>query len=725
MRRIESACALLALSFLIIACSDSNISSSDGLVSGLDTRSSNPGCEIPDPPNATTAVTLQRVFTNLIFDAPVLLKQSPNNTDRWYVVEQGGVIYTFLSDDASSSIFVDMSGQVLYSGEQGLLGMAFHPHFVTNNYLYVYYSASSPQRSVISRFAANDDLSVDPASELVIMEIDQPYSNHNGGNIEFGPDGYLYIGLGDGGSGGDPLNHAQNPDTLLGSMLRIDVDNPTTPGIKEYSSPADNPYVGGSGLDEIYAIGLRNPWRWSFDRVSGNLVLGDVGQGDLEEVDVIVSGGNYGWRCFEGTAVYETSAGCNDTYIPPIYEYDHAQGLSITGGFVYRGNLIPSLAGSYVFSDYYPGPIWALSNPYTTPVVSELINNSTTASSYISSFAQDADGELYAISRVDGFIYMLVPDTPGSANSFPTLLSQTGCVNASDPTQMAEGLIPYEINAPFWSDGAMKSRYFAIPDNSTISIELDGEWKFPDNSVMVKNFRLNDELVETRLLVKHRDGNWAGYSYEWNEAQTDASLVLDGKTKQINGQSYVYPSTSECMSCHTTVAGTVLGLETRQVNRGMLYPSTGITANQIVTLNHIGLFSPGVTDPDSLPVLTDPTEFSALIRDRARAYLYTNCSQCHRFGGPTNVTLDFNITTPDTDMNICELTPSYNIAGANHILSPGDANDSTLYHRLNCRESVDGCAAGDEMPPLGSTVVDSAGVSLIESYIQNLTTCSE
>jgi uncharacterized repeat protein (TIGR03806 family) len=724
MGRIGAAFALLSLPFLIVACSDSSSRSPEGLVSGLDTRSSNPSCEISSQPNATTDVTLKRVFTNLIFDAPVLLKQWPINSG-WYVVEQGGVIHTFLGDDASSSIFADISSQVLYSGEQGLLGMAFHPDFITNNYLYVYYSASSPLRSVISRFTANDGLSIDPASELVIMEIDQPYGNHNGGNIEFGPDGYLYIGLGDGGSSGDPLNHGQNPDTLLGSMLRIDVDNPTVPGIQEYSSPSDNPYVGSSGLDEIYAIGLRNPWRWSFDRVSGNLVLGDVGQGALEEVDVIVNGGNYGWRCFEGSAEYDTSAGCDDTYIPPIYQYGRADGRSITGGFVYRGKLIPSLVGTYVFSDYYPGPIWALSNPYTNPVISELVDNSTTAASYISSFAQDVDGELYAVSRVDGIIYMLIPDTPESTNSFPTLLSQTGCVNELDSTQMAEGLIPYEINAPFWSDGAVKSRYFAIPDNSTISIELDGDWKFPDNSVFVKNFELDDKLVETRLLVKHRDGNWAGYSYEWNEAQTDASLVLDGKTKQINGQSYVYPGSSQCMSCHTTVAGTVLGLETRQVNRLMRYPSTGITANQIVTLNYIGLFNPELTAPDSLPILTDPADVSASIRDRARAYLYTNCSQCHRFGGPTNVTLDFNITTPDTDMNICEFTPSHNIAGASYILSPGDTRNSTLYHRLNCREAVDGCVASDQMPPLGSTVVDSEGVSLIESYIQSLMTCPQ
>ncbi len=707
---------------LIYGCSDSNNRSSEDVVSGLLTRPANPGCEIPDPPDGTTAVTLQRVFSNLSFSAPVLLKQSPNNADRWYVVEQGGIIRTFLSNDLSATIFADISGQVLNAGEQGLLGMAFHPDFATNKYLYVYYSANSPRRSVISRFTANDDLTIDASSELVILEVAQPYSNHNGGYIEFGADGYLYIGLGDGGSGGDPDNYAQDPNTLLGSMLRIDVDNPADPGVQEYSNPADNPYVGSSSLDEIYAIGLRNPWRWSFDRLTGDLVLGDVGQGALEEVDVIVNGGNYGWRCYEGTAAYNTS-GCSDSYIPPIFEYGRSQGRSITGGFVYRGSLIPSLVGSYVFSDYYPSPIWALSNPYSSPAVSDLIDDTTTAGSYISAFAEDADGELYAVSRVDGLIYKLVPDTTAPVSSFPTLLSQTGCVEASDPTQMAEGLIPYQINAPFWSDGADKSRYFAIPDDATITIEADGEWSFPNNSVTVKNFRLNDKLVETRLLVRHRDGSWAGYSYEWNDLQTDASLVLDGKTRDIDGQTYIYPSTSECMSCHTAIAGTVLGLENRQVNRDFAYPSTGVTANQMVTLNHIGMFSNELSDPDSLPVLTNPADLAASIDDRARAYLYTNCSQCHRFDGPTNVTLDFDITTADADMNICEETPSHNITAASYILAPGDANDSTLYHRLNCRDGVGSCVAGDAMPPLGSTLVDSAGVSLIESYINSLLTC--
>jgi len=723
MCKIRFISLLLVTVFITTACNSSNDNHSEDAVSGLLTRPNNPSCEIPNPPNSTTAVTLERVFPDLSFNAPILLNQSPNNSNRWYVVEQGGTIHTFLSDYTSATIFADISGQVLNSGEQGLLGMAFHPNYASNNYVFVYYSSNSAQRSVISRFTANDDLSIDASSELVILEVDQPYSNHNGGHIEFGADGYLYIGLGDGGNGGDPLNHAQNPNTLLGSMLRIDVDNPTTPGVLEYSNPSDNPYVGNNGLDEIYAIGLRNPWRWSFDRLSGQLVLGDVGQGALEEVDVIVNGGNYGWRCYEGTSIYDTSSGCNGIYIPPIYEYDHSLGKAITGGYVYRGNLIPALVGAYIFTDYYPGPIWALSNPYTSTVVSDLINNSITSSSYISSFAEDSVGELYAISRVDGYIYKLVPDTTSPDNNFPTQLSQTGCVESSDATQMAEGLISYEINAPFWSDGALKNRYFALPDNSTITIEQDGEWTFPNNSVVVKNFRLNDTLVETRLLVKHSDGSWGGYSYEWNESQTDASLVLNGKTKMIKGQEYIFPSASECMECHTAIAGTVLGLETRQMNRDYLYLSTGIAANQIVTLNHIGMFDSNVVDASNLDVLTHPADANTSIGDRARAYLYTNCSQCHRLGGPTNVALDFNITVPEADMNVCEAIPSYNISSAGYILSPGDANDSTLYHRLSCRDGIGNCVNGDQMPPLGSTVVDNTGISLIEKYIKNMVAC--
>ena len=691
---------------------------------GLTSRPLNISCSIPQPPATSSLLALTRAFSSLSFNKPVALRQSPTNTDRWYVLEQEGVIRTFLSGDSSSTVFANLTGPVSYYGEMGLLGIAFHPDFVSNGYIYLYYSgndngAPTHHESRISRFTLTSETQLDISSEQVILRVGQPYDNHNGGNILFGPDGYLYIGLGDGGNGGDPNNNAQNINTLLGKMLRIDVDNPA--GGNQYSSPATNPYVGISGLDEIFAIGLRNPWRWSFDRTGGQLIAGDVGQGSWEEIDIITNDGNYGWRCYEGNEVFDSS--CSITQTPPIHAYDHSVGFSVTGGYVYRGSAIPSLVGSYVFSDYGTGPIWVMTDPYGTPSVNELISNSTTNATFASSFAEDNNGELYVLSFTDGSIYRIEPDTGIPSGSFPTLLSETGCVNPADPTQMAQGMIPYEINAPFWSDGIVKDRWFAVPDGSTITVENNGDWSFPNNSVTVKNFRLNNKLIETRLLVKHDDGSWAGYSYEWNDAETDASLVLNGKSKDINGQSYIYPSSAQCMFCHTQVSGFALGPETRQLNRDKTYASTGINANQLSTLNHIGIFSQPLDDPAALPKLAEPTNTSASLQDRARAYLYTNCAQCHRQGGPTNVALEFNITTVNADMNVCNVAPSYNINGANYILSPGNASDSSLYHRMNCRTGNTDCYADDQMPPIGSAIVDSTGANLLSDWINSLSNC--
>jgi glucose/arabinose dehydrogenase len=374
------------------------------------------------PAAAFNGITLTRVFSSLSFTAPVLLLQHPTNTDRWYVVEKTGYIQTFLTNDGSATEFADLTGSVSTdpgsnSDERGLLGMTFHPNFASNNYVYVYYSTNAvPLRgspsgteahdSVVVRYTATSATSLDLNSGVEIISIAQPWANHNGGHIVFSTDGYLYIGTGDGGDGGDPLDNAQNTSSLLGKMLRIDVD-----GASPYASPNDNPYVGIAGLDEIYAIGLRNPWRWSFDRTTGNLVAGDVGQNAWEEVDIIVNGGNYGWRCREGNNNYNTS-GCNDTYTPPIFEYDHDMntmpgGFSITGGYVYRGSNIPGLNGSYLFADYVAGRIWRLESPYGTPVFSDLSGSSTGL--FISSFAEDANGEIYVIDLGGGTISRIDP----------------------------------------------------------------------------------------------------------------------------------------------------------------------------------------------------------------------------------------------------------------------------------------------------------------------------
>ena len=699
-------------------------------ISGLPSRPANSTCEIADAPVLSSSIQLTRVFNSLSFGLPTVLLQSPVNTDRWYVAEQfSGQIKTFLSGDSATTTFADLSSLLAsdaFRNEAGLLGVAFHPNYAINKYVFVYYSATKisggaavDHQSVIARFTATSDTSLNLTSRLEIMRIDQPYENHNGGNMVFGNDGYLYIGMGDGGSGGDPDNYAQNNSSLLGKMLRIDVDNPANGN--NYSSPGDNPYVGVSGLDEIYATGLRNPWRWSFDRLNGNLMLGDVGQSNREEIDIITNGGNYGWRCYEGFASFNT-AGCapQNTYVDPIYDYGRGVGQSITGGFVYRGSAIPALYGSYIYTDFYPGPIWTLSDPTgASPVNASLISTNF----QISSFAEDANGEIYVVGFNNGQIYRIDPATGGGTGNFPDLLSETGCIDGATPLQMAAGLVPYEINAPFWSDGVVKDRWMALPDGATITIEADNDWTFPVNSVLVKNFNLNGTRIETRLLVRHADGDWGGYSYEWNDEETDANLLLNGKITVKGAQTYIYPSSSDCFKCHTTVTNIVLGPETGQLNRDHTYVSTGITANQLATLETIGYFSSALGDvPANLPRLTDPTDTGASLHDRARAYLHTNCSQCHRAGGPTIAGMDFNITTADVDMDACNVNPIYPIGTASSIMTPANAMDSTMYRRMICRDDVNGCDPVDKMPPLGSVLVDP-GTQVVADWINSLSVC--
>lgn len=352
--------------------------------------------------------TAKPAFPELSFTRPVDLQHPGDNTNRLFVVEQAGVISVFQNDPSvtTKKVFLDIRNKVDDQGnEEGLLGVAFHPDFESNGFFYVNYTASNPERTVISRFEISQDVDqADAASELVILSFEQPYSNHNGGQVSFGSDGYLYIGVGDGGSGGDPHDHGQDLKTLLGSILRIDV-NKTENG-NQYGIPADNPFAGNNEgyREEIYAYGLRNPWRFSFDPVTNRLWTGDVGQNAYEEIDVIVKGGNYGWNTMEGIHCFEPANGCDRSGLKvPIHEYPRGQGISVTGGFVYRGPTLAELRGSYIYADYASGSVWALdhsnmSKPVNTQLMSTELN--------ISSFGVDKNNELY-LCAFDDKIYTM------------------------------------------------------------------------------------------------------------------------------------------------------------------------------------------------------------------------------------------------------------------------------------------------------------------------------
>ncbi|MES9993160.1 MAG: PQQ-dependent sugar dehydrogenase, partial [Candidatus Thiodiazotropha sp.] len=344
---------------LMLEVSDQGLVDSDLLQVTVNTRATGPSglsalptnidqCVAPADAGISSTLQLSLPYPSLPSLSPLVgLFQVPGDNSEWYAVRQTGQVVRFDNDPGVSAtqVFIDISDRVDYGGEKGLLGMAFHPDYASNGFVYLSYTASpgSGLESRISRYSLDlDTQALDPDSEQILLTVSQPFSNHNGGHIAFGPDGLLYIGLGDGGSGGDPQGHGQNTATLLGSMLRIDVGA----GLGSYTIPADNPFVSAGGAAEIYAYGLRNPWRWSFDRQTGELWLGDVGQNAYEEIDIIYSGGNYGWNLMEGSHCYPSSANCDATGLTlPVAEYDHSQGISVTGGYVYRGSAMPQMQG--------------------------------------------------------------------------------------------------------------------------------------------------------------------------------------------------------------------------------------------------------------------------------------------------------------------------------------------------------------------------------------------
>ena len=368
--------------------------------------------KVVDSSTGDSALQLEEPFPSLRFTRPVDFQAPGDGSGRIFVVEQAGIIKVFDNSPgtASTEVFLDIRSRVRDQGnEEGLLGLAFHPAFASNGYFFVDYTASNPRRTVVARYSAdpNDPDRALPGSGTVILQVAQPYSNHNGGQIVFGPDGYLYVALGDGGSGGDPQDHGENPATLPGSILRIDVD-----GGSPYAIPPDNPFVGNTDgyREEIYAYGLRNPWRISFDSSTGRLWAADVGQNLYEEVNIIEKGGNYGWDIMEGLHCYEPATGCNRTGLTlPVWEYSHDLGISITGGFVYRGTLASSLEGRYVFADYGTGRIWALASAGPDVQVEEIMNTNLA----ISSFGVDDQQELYVLA-FNGSIYRFAGSGAGS-----------------------------------------------------------------------------------------------------------------------------------------------------------------------------------------------------------------------------------------------------------------------------------------------------------------------
>ncbi|HEY6598767.1 MAG TPA: hypothetical protein VIZ30_05625, partial [Pseudomonadales bacterium] len=427
---------------------------------------------------------------------------------------------------------------------------------------------------------------------------------------------------------------------------------------------------------------------------------------------------------FEGTRLFQpgTALAAPSPHTPPIYEYDHSLGVAVIGGYVYRGARIAALVGDYLYADYASGTVWSLTYDCANPPT----NAELATGQNPTSFGEDNDGEVYVVSQNGGILQMT---ESGGGGSVATRLSQTGLFTNLAALTPASGLIEYDINLPFWSDGAEKRRWVAVPANATVTFSATGAWTFPVGTVIVKHFEMemadgdpnSARRLETRVLTREASG-WLGFTYRWNAAETDADLLASRETELLTintagggtrTQLYEYPSRTDCLQCHTEAAGFVLGLSTRQLNRDFDYGA--VTDNQLRTLSHINYFGTDITPTSqygAYPAL-DNENFSIALR--ARAYLAVNCAQCHRPGGPTPVNLDLRFDTSDTAMNAIDVSPQagdLGIAGA-RIIARGSRTNSVLWQRM---QRLD----GTRMPPLSSHHVDQAGLTVVGAWIDGL-----
>jgi uncharacterized repeat protein (TIGR03806 family) len=675
---------------------------------GLLARPVNLSCRaVPPPPELAEAVL---AFPHLPPVAePVMVVRHPDQTS-WVLVERRGVLSRFDDRPGADRLtrILDIQPEVDPRGDAGLVAAAFDPAFAHNGRLYLSYTAFGGwiTLSRVAHFTSADHgRSFDPASRQVLLEINQgdPERIHLNADMKFGPDGLLYLAFGDGGPQGDPEGNAQNLDDLRGKILRLDVSP-----AQGYAIPPGNPLARSGGRPEIFAWGLRNPWRFSFDPDSGKIWVGDVGFVNWEEIDLVAAGDNLGWPLLEGNLCLTTEGCESGLLVPPASTYSHDDwDQAVVGGFVYRGWAMPQLRGRYLFGDYVTGDVWALTDDGEPELIAR-------TGLRIVSFAEEPSGEPLLVDFGSGQLFRLRAQVPPRA-ALPERLSDTGCFNKIDPRLPVDGLIPYEVRIPFWSDGAVKRRFLALPAGTSAQIRPDGSIHFPVGSVLAKQFFLDRRLVETRLMMKYREGQWTGASYAWDADQTDARLVEDGEelTAEVAGVSWRFPDRPACLGCHN--GDRSLGMEVGQLDLERGFPETLRAANQLETFRRVGILQGQIPPVARLPRRGDGT-----LAERARAYLHVNCAICHVRNGPTPVDMDLRFGTPLADMRLCDVVPKEGDLGIPDArrLTPGAPEWSLLLQRMR--------ASGPEhMPPIGPQLVDEAGAALVEAWIASLAGCPQ
>lgn len=726
---------------------------------GLDRRVPWTTSNFSGTPEPSLPYLTKRAFPELQFDRCIDLAQ-PQGSDRLYVAQQNGKIVSFPNDQDVSrfDLAVDLRKEI--KGLTDLYAITFHPKFKHNRFIYVCYILKNPdpQGTHIARFKVNDTNppTIDVSSEKTILTFLS--GGHNGCCLKFGPDGFLYISTGD-GSGPNPpdrLKAGQDVSNLQSAILRIDVDQ--SEGKRNYRIPPDNPFVGRENArEEIWAYGLRNPWRMSFDEKTGDLWVGDVGWELWELMNRVVKGGNYGWSVMEGNQPTNPGWERGPTPIlPPTIEHSHDESSSITDGLTYYGSRLPGLQGHHVYSDYDTGKFWSFR--YVEGQVKDL-REIADSDLRVVGFGVANDGEFYILDHIGGTLHQLVknPDA-GKVNSrFPRKLSESGLFASTADYQFSPGVFGYSVNAEMWADHAIAARFIAVPGSETIKAS-GNQWVFPDGTVLGKTLaieRLDAEdridlpergnkdlrtLTRIETQIMHLDsGQWRTYSYRWNEQETDAELVkAEGAAVRLSfrvdlsqeaglsnaGKSLAEPreqiwrfaSRSDCQRCHNRWSGPVLGFTTQQLDKQHRYSNN--QASQLKTLEHIGLIEKKKARPRFK--LVDPHDPSQPLELRARSYLDVNCAHCHRMhaGGAVLAKMHVDLALDKTNM-VGEL-PSQGTfqLHAARVIAPGEPLRSVLYYRM-------AKIGGGRMPRLGSSEVDVRGLNLMDDWISSLPRSAE
>ena len=655
----------------------------------------------------------------------------PDEPERLLLIEIDGPIWTFFNrpDAPPPERTLDLPAR--FQRPTHTYSLAFHPRYPAAPHVFVLYNRLQPKpaENVLARFTVTHAPGaapvIDPASEQEILR--WPSDGHNGGEVAFGPDGLLYVSTGDGSSPGDPRDMGQRVDVISGGVLRLDIER--TAAGKNYAVPPDNPFVGQPNVrPEIWAYGLRNPWRLAFGP-SGDLWAADNGDDSWETVQLIRKGANYGWSVFEGSHPFKRQhalAGPTPRLTPPVIELPHSEARSVIGGLVYRGEKFPALAGHYIFGDYVTGSVWAFKWDGAAPRNFRKIADTRGP---IIAFGTDRAGEIL-MTRNDGQIHRLVPVPAASAPTaeFPRRLSETGLFASTARHAPAPGVVPYELNAGVWSDGAHARRLLAIAGRQNVTVDSanDDRWILPDGSAVVRTLEIgaspSPRRVETQLMYREQ-GSWRFYTYAWNEAQTDAELVPEaGETRPvpgIAGRTWRYSGRSECVICHTTQTHFTIGLSTAQLNRNADFSALGRPVeNQIAVLADVGLLKSAPAGVSTeWPRLSAPEDGTQPLELRARAYLEINCAHCHRPNGVGGrATFQLVASLPLSKTGLLDRPPLVPLLGPHSkFITPGAPGSSEILHRLTLKE-------GGRMPLLGSERTDEEGVRLIREWIEQLGT---